>query len=92
MARKAPAAATPARPAKRMGRPRGPTPMAPVTGVRIPPAVIARLDAITARRAAELAARGGSTSRSAIIVAALVEFCDREERLLAQASGAKTDA
>lgn len=64
---------------KKVGRPRGKIPRAPVTGVRIPEALLARIDAIVERRAAELAARGGTTSRSAMIIAALEAFCSAEE-------------
>lgn len=63
----------------RGGRPPGPEPRPPVTGVRIPLPLLARIDAIVAAREPELAARGGTTSRSALIIAALAEFCDREE-------------
>lgn len=56
------------------------------TGVRIPPDVLARLDVIVAERNDALAAQGASTSRAALIVAAVREFCDREEKRAAGAS------
>ena len=62
-----------------VGRPRREDPRPSVTGLRIPAELLERLDAILARRAAELARLGGSPSRNALIVAALAEFCDREE-------------
>jgi hypothetical protein len=77
---------------KRRGRPKGPIPRAPVSGFRIPLVTLARLDAIVELRAKELAPRGGSTSRSALVIAAVEEFCDREERLLAEAQTAKPRA
>lgn len=58
------------------------TPTAPAmvaTNVRLPSALVARLDAATERRAAKLVALGGTTSRNATIVAALEDWCDREE-------------
>ena len=58
------------------------TPAAPTTtatNVRLPSSLIARLDAATERRAAKLAALGGTTSRNATIVAALEDWCDRDE-------------
>lgn len=57
------------------------------TGVRIPPDVLARLDVIVGQRNDALAAQGASTSRAALIVAAVREFCDREEK---RALGAST--
>ena len=84
-----PSRATAAPSPKRIGRPRGAEPPPPVSGFRIPLATLARLDAIVELRAKELAPRGGTTSRSAVVIAALDEFCDREERLLAEAQTAK---
>jgi hypothetical protein len=72
-------ASTP-QPARRgPGRPKGANPSTPVTGFRIPLELLARLDAIAARRNAELASRGATTSRNAVMVNVLTEFCDREE-------------
>lgn len=72
---------TPAPATKRpRGRPKGAEPMPPVTGTRIPLKLIARLDAITEARAVELAALGGTTTRSATIIRALEEYCDRYEK------------
>lgn len=61
------------------GRPKGANPSTPVTGFRIPIELLARLDAITERRNAALAAQGATTSRNAVMVQVLSEFCDREE-------------
>ncbi len=52
----------------------------PPVGVRIPPELLARLDAIVERRSRAIVAMGGAPSRNATIVAALMEFCDREEK------------
>jgi len=49
------------------------------TNVRLPSALVARLDAATERRAARLVALGGTTSRNATIVAALEDWCERDE-------------
>lgn len=51
----------------------------PPVGVRLPPDLRARLDAIVSRRNVELAAQGAETSRAALIVAAVREFCDRDD-------------
>lgn len=56
------------------------------TGVRIPPEVLTRLDGIVTQRNAALAAQGASTSRAALIVTAVREFCDREEAAPSKAS------
>lgn len=80
MPRKAPPARPPApATAKRVGRPKGATPPPPVTGFRVPKELLDRLDAIAQRRERELAHLGANVSRNAIVVAALTEFCDREE-------------
>ncbi len=69
---------TPARPrAKPKSAPVAPAMTA--TNVRLPSVLVARLDAATERRAAKLAALGGTTSRNATIVAALEDWCDRDE-------------
>ncbi len=75
-----PAKTPPSSPKKRpVGRPRREEPRPSVTGFRVPAELLVRLDAIVARRAAELARLGGSPSRNALVVAALTEFCEREE-------------
>jgi hypothetical protein len=80
-------AAPSSKPKGRGGRPRGPEPQPPVTGFRVPLALLARLDALVVRRAAELAPLGGKTSRAGLVVAALVEYCDREEARHAASDG-----
>lgn len=62
------------------GRPKGATAPVGITGFRIPPAVLARLDALVDQRNAELAAQGASVNRTSLLVAAIMEFCDRHER------------
>ncbi len=52
--------------------------VAPV-GVRLPPDLRERLDAIVAKRNERLALEGAETSRAALIVAAVREFCERNE-------------
>lgn len=52
--------------------------VAPV-GVRLPPDLRERLDAIVSARNERLAAEGAETSRAALIVAAVREFCERHE-------------
>lgn len=64
---------------KRAGRPRNAVPPPPVTGFRVPLELLERLDVVVERRAAELERLGGSTSRNALVVAAIREFCEREE-------------
>lgn len=64
---------------KRGGRPKGVTDPIPTTGFRIPPAVLARVDAVVAARNAELAAIGATVNRTSVIVAALTDYCDRFE-------------
>ena len=75
MSKKTPPTAAP----KRMGRPPGKTAPKPHTGVRIPPELLARLDRVVERRQRELAFRGQSTSRTAVINEAVADLCDREE-------------
>lgn len=48
-------------------------------GVRLPPDLRERLDAIVSARNERLAAEGAETSRAALIVAAVREFCERHE-------------
>lgn len=66
-------------PKNRGGRPKGVTDPIPTTGFRIPPAVLARVDALVAARNAELAAIGATVNRTSVIVAALADYCDRFE-------------
>lgn len=61
------------------GRPKGATPPIGVTGFRIPPELLARLDADVAARNAELASIGATVNRTSVMVAALTEYCDRRE-------------
>ncbi len=74
---RAPSAPSPRPP----GRPKSADPVReyPTINVRLEPALLARLDAIVARRNRELATQGASTSRLAVAALALREFCDREE-------------
>lgn len=66
-------------PVKRKGgRPKNPD-MPPVTGFRIPVALLARLDAEAARRSAKLAHMGATVSRSSVLVALLEEGLARAE-------------
>ena len=66
-------------PAKRKGgRPKNPD-MPPVTGFRIPVALLARLDAETARREALIAHMGATVSRSSVLVSLLEEALMRAE-------------
>lgn len=70
-------ATTPARPRAKTKPVAAPAMVA--TNVRLPSALVARLDAATERRAAKLVSLGGTTSRNATIVAALEDWCDRDE-------------
>ena len=56
----------------------------PVITVRAEPELLARLDAIVARRNQELALQGATTSRGALATIALREFCDRHKEEAAQ--------
>lgn len=58
----------------------------PPVGVRLPRELRDRLDAIVAARNVELAAVGAETSRAALIVMAVREFCDRHAHASAEAS------
>lgn len=60
-------------------KPVPPAPAVTATNVRLPSVLVARLDAATERRAERLAPLGGTTSRNATIVAALEDWCDRDE-------------
>ena len=64
----------------RGGRPPNPnkTPLPPVTGVRIPDDLRDALDIIVDRENAELAAKGASTNRNALIVRLLREAVARD--------------
>jgi hypothetical protein len=74
-------------PAAKGGRPRkvdGAVRDLPGITVRVEPELLARLDASVARRNAGLRAQGASTSRGAVMVIALREFCEREEAAAAE--------
>jgi hypothetical protein len=66
---------------RRGGRRRNPEAVRDLPGVtvRAEPALLARLDAIVTRRNAASREQGYTTSRGAVMVIALREFCEREE-------------
>ncbi len=51
----------------------------PGVTVRLPPELLARVDAEVNRRNVTLAEQGAATSRGAVLVIAVREFCDRAE-------------
>ncbi len=84
-----PPAATP-----RRGRPPTGAPPAgsirdyPGVTVRLPPELLARVDTEVNRRNAALAKQGAATSRGAVLVIAVREFCDRAEADAREKGGA----
>lgn len=58
----------------------------PTVTLRVDAELLARLDAVVARRNRELAAQGAQTSRGAVAVLALRSFVEAEEKRAAEGS------
>lgn len=75
--------ASEAAPKRRPGRPANPNTqkLPPVTGLRIPAELLARVDAHVEARNAELAGEGLTTNRTAVVIRLLREALDAREAL-----------